>query len=439
MQWTEEQISALAPDDSSLKAGRNLAKTNQWLNVQQSERALWGECQGSGKDPYRAAIDLTNLAFKCSCPSKKFPCKHGLGLFLLFARQSNAFAIREETEWVNEWLNKRNAKQQQKTENKPVDEKAKAKRIDARLKKVNAGIEEVQLWLKDLIRNGLIGIPEKNENFWDTAAARMTDAQASGLAGMIRNIGEINFFAGKWQGELLEKLTKIFLLTEGYKNIDQLPENLQFDIKNLIGWSQSQDELKTKEGIKDIWLILGKQEEVEDKLIVQRNWLYGLKSKQYALVLNFTFQTQQKDVSLLVGTAIEAELVFFQSNYPQRAIIKNRFSSQEMESPKFLKNWTEVNDLQANVLSQNPWVERLPLLVGNITPIYYEDSWILKDVNNQYVTVSPYKDAILWELLACSGGKPLDLFLLKENDTYTPFGFWNEGKYVALSSSEAQD
>lgn len=439
MQWTEEQITALAPDTSSLKSGRDLAKTNKWLTIQQSERALWGECQGSGKDPYRTAIDLTNVAFKCSCPSKKFPCKHGLGLFLLFTKQSNAFTTQEEADWVADWLNKRTTKLQQKTENKPVDEKAQAKRVDARLKKVNAGIEEAQMWLKDLIRNGLISAPEKENSFWENAAARMTDAQAGGLAGMIRNIGEINFFSGKWQGELLEKLMKIFLLTEAYKNIEQLPENLQADLRNLMGWTQSQEELKAQEGIKDSWLILGKQEESEDKLTVQRNWLYGLESKRYALVLNFTFQTQQKDISLLVGTVMEAELVFFRSNYPQRAIIKNRFSPQLMQKPTFLGNWAEVIDLQADALSQNPWIERLPLLVSQITPMRYNDDWVLKDINNQYVRVNPYQDIALWQLLACSGGRPLDLFVLQENGAYTPLGFWNEDKYMAVGSLQAKD
>ena len=77
---TEEQILQLAPDDSSVKAGKGLATLSKWVLRECSGRAVWGHCQGSGKNPYQTVIDLNDIAFKCSCPSRKFPCKHGLGL-----------------------------------------------------------------------------------------------------------------------------------------------------------------------------------------------------------------------------------------------------------------------------------------------------------------------------------------------------------------------
>src|SRR5215470_17970544 len=88
MNYSAEQIIALAPDAASAKAGRSLATASKWQNVGHDERALWGECQGSGAKPYQTVIDLSEPAFKCTCPSRKFPCKHALGLFLLVANQS---------------------------------------------------------------------------------------------------------------------------------------------------------------------------------------------------------------------------------------------------------------------------------------------------------------------------------------------------------------
>ena len=81
------QILALAPDPASAKAGSQLATPRNWSNLGTSDSALWGECQGSGKTPYRTQIDLGGPAFKCTCPSRKFPCKHGLGLYLLRAAE----------------------------------------------------------------------------------------------------------------------------------------------------------------------------------------------------------------------------------------------------------------------------------------------------------------------------------------------------------------
>ncbi|MEM6754868.1 MAG: SWIM zinc finger family protein, partial [Cyanobacteria bacterium P01_C01_bin.38] len=72
--WTQEQILALAPDASSAKNGKTLATSRKWSSLGCNEKAAWGEFQGSGKNPYLTRIDLTEPAFKCTCPSRKFPC-----------------------------------------------------------------------------------------------------------------------------------------------------------------------------------------------------------------------------------------------------------------------------------------------------------------------------------------------------------------------------
>ena len=87
MHWTAEQILKLAPDAASAKAAQGLLAPKKWTSLGVDETAIWGACQGSGSNPYQTQIDLAEPAFKCSCPSRKFPCKHALALFLLFAEQ----------------------------------------------------------------------------------------------------------------------------------------------------------------------------------------------------------------------------------------------------------------------------------------------------------------------------------------------------------------
>ncbi|MET7305026.1 SWIM zinc finger family protein, partial [Embleya sp. NPDC005575] len=88
--WTAEQVLALAPDAASRKAGSRLAVPRPWSAAGAAEfaggaGAVWGVCAGSGVTPYRTVVDLTGPASQCSCPSRKFPCKHVLGLLLLWA------------------------------------------------------------------------------------------------------------------------------------------------------------------------------------------------------------------------------------------------------------------------------------------------------------------------------------------------------------------
>src|SRR5947208_1355891 len=78
--WTADQVLALAPDDSSRKAGARLATPAPWTGTGTAGAAVWGLCKGSGSRPYQTAVDLSGPAFRCTCPSRKFPCKHALGL-----------------------------------------------------------------------------------------------------------------------------------------------------------------------------------------------------------------------------------------------------------------------------------------------------------------------------------------------------------------------
>lgn len=63
IRYSEEQINQLAPDASALKSGRDLANDRKWLALRQTERAVWGEVQGSGSEPYRAAVDFDVSSF----------------------------------------------------------------------------------------------------------------------------------------------------------------------------------------------------------------------------------------------------------------------------------------------------------------------------------------------------------------------------------------
>src|SRR5689334_3111145 len=112
MPWTTEQIVALAPDPSSAKSGKDLSSPRKWKTLGADNACAWGTLQGSGKAPYQTSIDLAGPAFKCTCPSRKFPCKHGLGLFLILAQQPNAMTEKSPPAWTTEWLAKRIEKEE---------------------------------------------------------------------------------------------------------------------------------------------------------------------------------------------------------------------------------------------------------------------------------------------------------------------------------------
>jgi len=431
---SEEQILALAPDDSSRKSGKDLAAPAKWLSKGSNEAALWGECQGSGSKPYQTQIDLGNLAFKCSCPSRKFPCKHGLGLLLLRARQPKEFAQDTPPAWVAEWLSKRSEKEEKKAEkkDKPVDENAQARRQQARQQKVADGLEELSTFIKDIVRQGLHSLPEKGSAFWENMARRMIDAQAPGLASQLKSIAEINFFKEGWQTQCLDQILKLYLIIQGYKNIDTLQPALQQDIRSLIGFPQNQDELRSQEGIRDEWFVLARQTSEEDKLIVERNWFYGLRTHRYALILQFYVKSQPPPASYTPGLVVDATLVYFPSAVTLRALVKDQYNTWKAKTlPDGMNNWAAVIDRETIANARYPFADTWPCIVTRLTPVSLNNEWWLQDDQQQLMRIRANETA-LWQLLALSGGAPLRMSLIGKEKEYTPLGVWTDNEYKML-------
>src|SRR5204863_4373988 len=123
------------------------------------------DCRGSAAQPYRAAVDLDEPAFRCTCPSRKLPCKHALALLLLAAADEAALPPGDLPPGVAEWLARRGerARRSERGAAAPADperlREAAARRVDQRLSRMEHGVAEIGLWLEDLVRAGLRELP----------------------------------------------------------------------------------------------------------------------------------------------------------------------------------------------------------------------------------------------------------------------------------------
>ncbi|WP_239651915.1 SWIM zinc finger family protein, partial [Neosynechococcus sphagnicola] len=265
-----------------------MATLGKWLSLGSWESVLWGECQGSGKDPYQTQIELGEPAFRCSCPSRKFPCKHGLGLLLLLAEQSSAIAATDPPEWVAAWLASRSQRAEKQAEKRVqeqvADPTAQAKRVAERQRKVHQGLQDLRRWLEDRVRQGLATMPQESYQVWDTIAARMVDAQAPGLARQLRDLAGIAQSGQGWIDRCLEQLGRIYLLIEGFERLETLSPEVQADLRTQIGWSLNQEEVLAGTAHPDLWLVVGQRLEEEDRLKIRRTWLLGLGSSRFALL-----------------------------------------------------------------------------------------------------------------------------------------------------------
>jgi hypothetical protein len=175
MNMTEKEIDLIAPNADAASNGRGLARKLANLHQSADGTLLFGECPGSGKNPYHCSADYLDAGapvYRCSCPSRQIPCKHVLGLLYAFAggQTFTTADIPEDVLSKRAKIEKRQENKEKKTEEAKDAASAPVKNTKARLtalsKKAAAQIEGIDLadkLLKSIVQVGLSAIDAKLE------------------------------------------------------------------------------------------------------------------------------------------------------------------------------------------------------------------------------------------------------------------------------------
>ena len=423
---TIDGITGLAPDAKVAAAGRKLGVPKSWESSGRSAAAVWGECRGSAV--YQVRVDLSDLAVKCSCPSRKHPCKHGIGL--LFLHLETPLPTATAPDWVTDWLARRAARTaagksaEERGEATP-DPKAKEKRAQKRHSRVAAGLDSLDLWMEDLVRDGLAAAGTKPASFWETQARRMVDAQAPGVAARLRHLSGLPNSSPDWPEKLLAGLGRLALLSEAFRRLDAIDEPLAESVRTEVGIPLSQEEvLERGEKVADGWIVLGQRTGDEGRLKARRTWLLGENTRRYALILQFATSGAPFAEGFVSGTVSRAELAFYPGAYPLRAVVRSR-TGGGTRAEKLPGHGTleELLDLTSRATARQPWLERFPAAIEDVVP-FLDDGpnggrWLVRDCDGEAL---PLANGEHWTLLALSGGHPVDLAAEWDGEKLLPLG-----------------
>jgi len=422
--WDQGRVLALAPDASAQRSARGLTTSGSWpLTGFAEPGALWGECQGSAAAPYRTVVDLSGPAYRCSCPSRKFPCKHALALMLRWA--DGEVGTGTPPDWAASWLSGRAAKAASATERpaeesaapEPADPAAAQRRAEQRAARVAAGLDELDQWLADQVRQGLAATPRSGYRHWDAIAARMVDAQAPGLAERLRSLAAVPHSGAGWESRLLEEYALLRLLATAYRRRASLPAPLNSTVRSRIGFTVRQaDVLADGERVCDRWQVLARRDLELERIRTRRTWLSGRASGRWALVISFAAAGESFDGSLRVGTEADLELAFYPGVLPLRALVASSGQAVRGAVPGgvtvtgMLTSW-------AQALGRDPWLDTWPAVLAAVTPVRIPAP-ALAGPDGDALPLHPGA-ADCWPLFAVSGGAPLTVA-----GEWTPRGLW---------------
>jgi hypothetical protein len=223
---TADFTDAAAPDADAAKNGRGLLLKNKFVALNHShDETLWfGHCQGSGKTPYLCSADFAvpeKPVYRCTCPSRKFPCKHTLGLLYALA-EGKTFSIADvpaelaaKREKAAVQVEKRKA-----DPDKPVkvNKSALAKKIKAQLE----GIDLLEKLTLDVVRLGIGNVNAKTARELEEQARQLGNAYLPGAQAALHGLTRLFAPAGGAErnaagleavsGEALDQLCRLHAL-----------------------------------------------------------------------------------------------------------------------------------------------------------------------------------------------------------------------------------
>ena len=439
----------MAPSPASVTAAQAIASPASWGSTGADERAVWGSCRGSGAEPYDTAVDHVGVGFRCTCPSRKTPCKHTIALLLLWARGQVPAGTPPAA--VGSWLGGRLARKAARARDRedtaasepetaagddqpeqqlgpgsespgddgdaappePPPEGDRDSARDERVERMLAGLTELDRWLDDRIRTGLADPALARYATWDSLAARLVDAQAGSLANRVRRLAGLVGASPEWHADVLAELGILHLLTQAGRRLPSLPDPLADDAATAVGWQVRQADVLGGVPDTDHWIVAGRSDTREDRIEVRRHWLRGVDSGRWAMVLSFAAYRQSLDDSLVVGSALHADL----HRYPGRALralVGRRHGDPVEPAAPPASTIADACDEVGRVLAGVPWLDRLAATVhASVTGD--AGRWSLGDDTGSLPLVASAEG--LATLLAVSAGRPVDLTI-----EWTPHG-----------------
>ena len=410
--WSVEQVRAVAPDPASARAGQGLGAPSQWSGSGESDAVLWGLCR-----TYRVAVDLAGPRFKCSCPSRKFPCKHALGLLFLWATAGVGSAAAPD--WASF------PAPRVKSDN-PPDPVAAAKRVAQRSDRVAAGMIELGRWLDDQVQAGLAAAERGGYDNFDEMAARLVDAQAPAAAAAVRRLGGLVGVGPHWADRVLGEMGLLRLLVAGHDRLGELPPGLAASVRTRIGFPVSTADVLAGPRVTDRWRVLGRVDSEDGNLQSRRIWLHGASTGRFALLLSFAAPGQSLQSDVVPGRDLDAELCFYPGAWPLRALIAERRGDFPLTAPTgrpihdALAGWTDA-------LAAEPWRPDAPVLLTGVRPA--DDDWLVDEAGDALPLAAGFRNP--WWLLAAGGGRPVTVAGEWSPSGLRPLGTWVEGQFVA--------
>ncbi len=280
----------------------------------------------------------------------------------------------------------------------------------SRINEMKSGAQELERWLVDLMQQGLVSIEQDQERFWEEIARRMVNTKLDGLAKRIRTLKTPMDNQSEWQERVLREVSRLYLIARGIQQLDQQTAAQQYELLRIGGARINKEALLQEKGVSDTWLIIAQEFGHEEQLNYRRCWLYGEKSRQLALVLDFLWNSTNFFPEYEFGALYKGEVIYYPGATPRRAFFKDPAPFKgTFQGKGGMNTLTGLTRSFSQKLQQNPWLESLPCLLNDINVRYTHGQFLIADIHSNSLPIRNRSKGY-WKLIGLSMDHPVSLF-----------------------------
>jgi hypothetical protein len=258
----------------------------------------------------------------------------------------------------------------------------------------------------------------------------MVDAQAPGAASRLRSLGSVA--AGRpdgWPERLLSGMGMLHLLCEASSRASG---PLREDVRALLGWNAAREDVLAGPRVHDRWSVLARTVIEQERLRVARTWLWGASTERCALLLDFAPPFGSLESRPPAGSAVDAELAFFPSATPLRALIAGETEGLGPAPGSFgTGGVSSALSAAAEAIALNPWIDDWPVAIAAAVVEGSADGEWAFGTDDGTLRLGG-SELARWRLLSVSGGHPVSVFGLWTGESLTPLAAGDGERAVPL-------
>ncbi|WP_280232677.1 DUF5691 domain-containing protein [Nocardia cyriacigeorgica] len=302
--------------------------------------------------------------------------------------------------------------------------------------RVSAGLAELDIWLADQVRTGLAQ-SDRSFGAFETMAARMVDAQAPGVAAMLRQVPAAVLTRSDWPQVVLDRYARLHLLITAHRRLDELPPPLAAGVRTHIGYPTKTDAVRAEPPVRDHWMTLGVRVTEDERLYTRRTWLYGRRGGRWALLIEHSFDTPAFAAEAPpLGGMTDADVHFYPAAAPLRALWGAAHGTAEPFTTVPRDTGSGIAaalDRYGEALGADPWLSAWPMMLSDVVPVPGEQCWYLAEPDGTALPLATAEPP--WRLLGVSGGHPVAVTAEWTDGGLLPLSVLSSGEVIDVGAA----